>query len=105
MFIEKETSIEKIFMNAMPLVGSEGRKNWKIVMNSQIIYVSRCFSAGEEKKCKINRRKNGKFFFTMRVEGNIEKFDLQIIRKETDKEKKRTTEKLSIDLKALRKLT
>lgn len=29
--------------------------------------------------------------FFMRVEGNIEKFDLQIIRKETDKKKKKET--------------
>lgn len=80
----KETSIEEIFMNVMPLDDWEQtKKSWKIVMNSQIIYVSG-YSA-EKWKCKINRRKKN----SMRAEKitkNIEKFELQIIRKETDNE-------------------
>jgi hypothetical protein len=92
-----------------------GGRTEKLVMNSQIIYVSRCFSQKERKrKCKINRGKcklllRFRLVAGRKITKNIEKFDLQIIRKETDKGRRweRETEKLSIDLKAtaLRKLT
>lgn len=49
----QETSIEKIFMKLAALVRlREGGERWekrKNVMNSQIIYVSKCFPEGKRK--------------------------------------------------------